>query len=158
MSKSYENLNSIFEIEPTIHAEIVDEDTDSSEVQKFGKDIVSMTAQQRDLENDYNFTRSNLNSLVMKGQELIDGALELANGSESPRAYEVAINGIKSLSEVAEKLIQLHEKMDKITEKVTPVHATQNNFFMNATTSDLIKQLKQSAKEDINKEEERGKS
>lgn len=158
MSKSYENLNSIFEIEPTIHADIVDEDAETSEIHKFGKDIVSMTAQERDLENDYNFTRSNLNSLVMKGQELIDGALELATGSESPRAYEVAINGIKSLSEVTEKLIQLHEKMDKIKEKVAPVHATQNNFFMNATTADLIKQLKESAKEDINKEEKKGKS
>jgi hypothetical protein len=159
MSKAYENLNGIFEIEPTLHAEVVDETDPETEIQKFGKEIVSLSAKERDLENDYETVRSNMNALIVKGQTLLSGAMELAEDSESPRAYEVAINGIKSISEVTEKLLQLHEKIakiesDKQSSASSPIHATQNNIFVNTTTAELIKSLKEStAKENINKKE-----
>lgn len=158
MTKPYENLNSIFEIEPALHAEVVDDEEGGIEPQKFGKEIVNRTSRDIELQSDYEYVRANMNSLISKGQDLISGAMELAEESESPRAYEVAINGIKSITEAAEKLIQLHEKMAKMEEAKgvagTPTHATQNNIFINTTTADLIKSLKESAKnEKINKEE-----
>lgn len=163
MSKAYENLNGIFEIEPTLHAEVVDPDDTEEEIQKFGKEIVALSAKERDLETDYETVRNNMNALITKGQTLLSGAMELAEDSESPRAYEVAINGIKSISEVTEKLLQLHEKiakieLDKQSSSTSPIHATQNNIFVNTTTADLIKSLKEStSKETINTKEKENK-
>ena len=58
-----------------------------------------------DRQKDYEYARAQLYSLIEKGQEAVNGALELANEGDSARTYEVAINGIKSVSEVAEKLL-----------------------------------------------------
>ena len=60
-----------------------------------------------DIEKDYDYTRGNLYSIIEKGQEAIDGILELAQESEMPRAYEVAGQLIKSVSDATDKLMDL---------------------------------------------------
>ena len=60
-----------------------------------------------DIDNDYKYQRENLYNLIERGQDAIDGILELAKESEHPRTYEVALNGIKQVGEVTEKLADL---------------------------------------------------
>ena len=69
-----------------------------------------------DIENDYKYQRENFYGLVERGQDAIEGILELAKEGEHPRAYEVAGNLIKQVAEVTEKLGDLQEKMRKLKE------------------------------------------
>lgn len=106
-----------------------------------------------DKEKDYNYARSQIYNLVEKMQEAVDGALEVAQQSDHPRAYEVVLNGAKNAAEVVEKLGDLHKKMNEIeAEDVKPnvqmTGGTQNNIFMTGSTADLMKALK-----DVNAEQ-----
>ena len=67
-----------------------------------------------DADNDYKYQRENLYNLIERGQDAIDGILELAKEGEHPRAYEVALNGIKQVADVTDKLVELQEKMKKL--------------------------------------------
>jgi len=99
---------------------------------------------QDDIKKDYEYTRANLYSLIEKGQEAINGIMELAGESDSPRAYEVAGQLIKSVGDVTDKLIDLQKKLKDVEEETTK---TTNNVTNNAvfvgSTSDLSKLLKQ---------------
>ena len=98
-----------------------------------------------DRESDYEYTRSQLYSLIEKGQEAVNGALELAQEGDSARSYEVAINGIKNVSEIAEKLIDLQKKMKDIDETAVTnnqTNVTNNSVFVGSTT-DLQKMIKE---------------
>jgi hypothetical protein len=95
------------------------------------------------IQKDYDYTRGNLYSLVEKGQEAINGILELAQESDSPRAYEVAGQLIKSVADTTDKLIDLQKKMKdlKDTTQKGPTNVT-NALFIGSTT-ELSKLLKQ---------------
>ena len=97
-----------------------------------------------DVKKDYEYTRANLYSLVEKGQEAINGIMELAGESASPRAYEVAGQLIKSVADTTDKLADLQKKVKDLEEDKPK---TQNNVTNNAlfvgSTSDLSKMLKQ---------------
>ena len=97
-----------------------------------------------DVEKDYSYTRGQLYSLIEKGQEAINGIVEVAGESASPRAYEVAGQLIKSVADSTDKLMDLQKKMKDIDEDSTK---TQNNVTNNAlfvgSTSELSKLLKQ---------------
>ena len=67
-----------------------------------------------DITRDYEYTRGNLYSIIEKGQEAIDGILEIAQESEMPRAYEVAGQLIKSVSDATDKLIDLQKKLKDV--------------------------------------------
>jgi len=98
-----------------------------------------------DRQKDYEYARAQLYSLIEKGQEAVNGALELANEGDSARTYEVAINGIKSVSEVAEKLLDLQKKVkDLDAENITnnQTNVTNNSVFV-GSTSDLQKMIKE---------------
>ena len=69
-----------------------------------------------DIEKDYEYTRGNLYSIIEKGQEAINGILELAQESEMPRAYEVAGQLIKSVSDATDKLMDLQKKVKEVNE------------------------------------------
>ena len=62
-----------------------------------------------DIEKDYEYTRGNLYSIIEKGQEAINGILELAQESEMPRAYEVAGQLIKNVADATDKLMDLQK-------------------------------------------------
>ena len=97
-----------------------------------------------DIEKDYEYTRSHLYSLIEKGQEAINGIMEIASEGGSPRAYEVAGQLIKNVSDVTDKLIDLQKKpkdVEVTTSKTT--NNTTNNAIFVGSTSELSKILKQ---------------
>ena len=101
--------------------------------------------QKTDISKDYEYTRANLYSLIEKGQEAINGIMELAGEGGSPRAYEVAGQLIKSVADTTDKLIDLQKKLKDVEEEVGnkgPSTVTNNAVFV-GSTSELQKLLKQ---------------
>ena len=95
-----------------------------------------------DIENDYKYQRENFYGLVERGQDAIDGILELAKEGEHPRAYEVAGNLIKQVAEVTEKLGDLQEKMRKLKEVPNSAPKSVTNALFVGSTAELQKMLK----------------
>ena len=106
-----------------------------------------------DIQKDYEYTRANLYSLIEKGQESLNGILELAGESASPRAYEVAGQIIKSVADTTDKLLDLQKKVKEVDEdnQKSPNTVTNNAVFVGSTT-ELQKMLKQGI---INNKEEK---
>ena len=97
-----------------------------------------------DVSKDYDYTRGNLYSIIEKGQEAIDGILELAQETEQPRAYEVAGQLIKSVSDATDKFMVLQKKLKDLNEednKKSPTNVT-NALFV-GSTAELAKMIKQ---------------
>ena len=102
-----------------------------------------------DSEKDYEYSRANLYSLVEKGQEAVDGALDVAQQSDSARAYEVAGQLIKHVADTADKLVDLQKKMkeiDEVNTKQNTTNVTNNSLFV-GSTSELQKMLKKTMKD-----------
>ena len=100
-----------------------------------------------DVTKDYEYSRAQLYSLVEKGQEAVDGALDVAQQSDSARAYEVAGQLIKHVADTADKLIDLQKKkkdIDEVKDSKT-TNVTNNSLFV-GSTSDLQKMLKDTMK------------
>ena len=140
MSK-YDNLDDTF----NITAEVVEE----------VKETVGITPEQKpdrltksDIDKDYEYTRGNLYSIIEKGQEAINGILELAQESEMPRAYEVAGQLIKSVSDATDKLMDLQKKLKDVEEESPQKGpSTVNNALFVGSTAELAKLLKNGAKQ-----------
>ena len=107
---------------------------------------ITKPEQKTDISKDYEYTRANLYSLIEKGQEAINGIMELAGEGGSPRAYEVAGQLIKSVADTTDKLIDLQKKLKDVEENVGgnkgPNTVTNNAVFV-GSTSELQKLLKQ---------------
>ena len=95
-----------------------------------------------DVDSDYKYSRENLYNLVERGQDAIDGILDLAREGEHPRAYEVAGQLIKNVGEVTEKLLQLQEKMKKLKEVPDKAPKNVTNALFVGSTTELNKILK----------------
>ena len=104
--------------------------------------VVKLPERSENIETDYRYARENLYGLVERGQDAIDGILELAKESEHPRTYEVAGQLIKNVGEVTEKLLDLQDKMKKLKE--VPNNAPKNvtNALYVGSTAELQKMLK----------------
>ena len=118
----------------------------SSDIVEVEKAPIKKEKQQvDDIKKDYEYTRANLYSLIEKGQEAINGIMELAGESASPRAYEVAGQLIKSVADTTDKLADLQKKVKDLEDESTKT--TNNNVTNNAlfvgSTSELSKLLKQ---------------
>ena len=139
MTKKFDNLNETFNVDgdiiPTVNAEV--------SVEKIEK--ISSTVD--DIKKDYDYTRGNLYSLIEKGQEAINGILELAQESEMPRAYEVAGQLIKSVADATDKLMDLQKKLKDIEEDKQKGPTTVNNALFVGSTAELAKLLKQQSQE-----------
>ena len=96
-----------------------------------------------DIQQDYEISRAQLHNLVMKGQEAVDGILDVARASDHPRAYEVAGQLIKHVADTTDKLIDLQGKMKELDkeDKKGPTNVTNAMFV--GSTADLQKLLKQ---------------
>ena len=106
-------------------------------VKKESKDDVE------DRDKDYAYTRGELYSLIDQGQEAVRGALEVAQESGPPRAFEVAVNAMKNVADMTDKLADLHKKMKDLDEdKSGPTKVTNNAMFV-GSTAELQKMLKQ---------------
>ena len=103
-----------------------------------------------DIEKDYKYTRGQLYSIIEKGQEAINGILELAQESEMPRAYEVAGQLIKNVADATDKLMDLQKKLKDVNEESKKGPTNVTNALFVGSTSDLSKFLK-SQNEDTEK-------
>ena len=137
MDSKYEKLNDTFNITPT--EVTVDESDVSVGVERKKPDRLTKS----DVERDYEYTRGNLYSIIEKGQEAINGILEVAQESDMPRAYEVAGQLIKSVSDATDKLMDLQKKLKDVEEE-TKVKGpnTVNNALFVGSTAELAKLLK----------------
>ena len=133
MTKEFNKLDKTFNITP----EVVEEETEVVEKKKPPR------LTQDDITKDYEYTRGNLYSIIEKGQEAINGILELAQDSEMPRAYEVAGQLIKSVSDATDKLMDLQKKLKDVNEeKQVKGPSTVNNALFVGSTADLAKLIK----------------
>jgi|TARA_B100000035_G_scaffold101517_1_gene86124 hypothetical protein len=116
-------------------------DNDMNDIIPVSGEIVP---ENKDIQKDYEYTRANLYSLIEKGQEAINGIMELAGEGGSPRAYEVAGQLIKSVADTTDKLADLQKKIKDLEEdgKKTTSNVTNNAVFV-GSTSELQKMLKQ---------------
>jgi hypothetical protein len=96
-----------------------------------------------DQQKDYEYSRQQLYRLVEKGQEAVDGILEIAQESGHPRAFEVAGQLIKSVADTADKLIDLQKKMKDIEAPTKNGPTTVNNSLFVGSTAELSKLIKQ---------------
>jgi len=138
----YEKLNETFDVEP-IESKVETKNDIEKKIAKFENS-------KEDIRKDYEYTRGNLYSIIEKGQEAINGILELAQESEMPRAYEVAGQLIKNVSDATDKLMDLQKKLKDVNEedKKGPTQVTNNALFV-GSTADLQKMLK-NVNKDIN--------
>ena len=133
MTKKFDKLNDTFNVEAEIASP---KDFSLSKVEEINSSI-------QDVKKDYEYTRGNLYSLIEKGQEAINGILELAQESEMPRAYEVAGQLIKNVADATDKLMDLQKKLKDIEEDrgvKGPTNVT-NALFV-GSTAELAKLLK----------------
>ena len=138
MTKKYDDLNDAFDVNNDIvQPEVVE------------KKIDKIKAVADDIKKDYDYTRGNLYSIIEKGQEALNGVLELAQESEQPRAYEVAGQLIKSVSDATDKLMDLQKKLKDVEEdKVVKGPSTVNNALFVGSTAELAKMLKDGLSKD----------
>ena len=115
-------------------------DVEPVEVPKNNK--IEKVEKKEDSTLDYEYSRGNLYSLIEKGQEALNGILEVAQGSDHPRAYEVAGQIIKSVGDTTDKLIYLQSKMKELKKEEKDSPKTVNNALFVGSTSDLSKLLK----------------
>jgi hypothetical protein len=141
MKDKFEKLNETFDIESknekteiAVSSEIISSSIESVKID--------------DITKDYEYTRGNLYSLIEKGQEAINGILDLAQQTDAPRAYEVAGQLIKNVADATDKLLDLQKKLKDIEEeKVSKGPTTVNNALFVGSTAELAKLLKQQSKE-----------
>jgi hypothetical protein len=134
MNEFQQNMTQIFDIAPV---EVVD------------KNNKSISTKSDDPEKDYEYTRGHLYDLIEKGQEAVQGALEVAQESGHPRAYEVAVNAMKQVSDMTDKLIDLQKKMKDLDAPVKgSAPTTVNNTMFLGSTADLQKMLKDMSKKE----------
>ena len=127
---NYDKLDEAFDVEPT-------------EVEVTERKIERIKSGSEDIKKDYEYTRGNLYSIIEKGQEAIDGILELAQESEMPRAYEVAGQLIKNVADATDKLLTLQQKLKDVSEeKESKGPTTVNNALFVGSTAELQKLLK----------------
>ena len=130
MKKGYDSLNDTFNTDDSVEVDAI---VKAEEVTK-----------PNDVNKDYDYTRGNLYSLIEKGQEAINGIMEVAGETASPRAYEVAGQLIKSVADTTDKLLDLQKKVKDVNEEdgKSSTNVTNNALFV-GSTSELSKIIKQ---------------
>ena len=128
---TFDGLNEVFGTEPAEIQKIVDEKPSLKK------------SDSQDVKQDYEISRAQLHNLVMKGQEAVDGILDVARASDHPRAYEVAGQLIKNVADTADKLIDLQKRMKELDdEPKSKGPSTVNNTMFVGSTAELQKMLK----------------
>ena len=146
MAEKYNALNDTFDMDFNDQKYV-----DAKLVQKKQKSI-EKDLKETDIKKDYEYTRGNLYSIIEKGQEALNGVLELAQESDQPRAYEVAGQLIKNVSDATEKLLDLQKKLKDLEEdKVQKGPTTVNIALFVGSTAELSKMLKNKSIDENNK-------
>lgn len=138
------NLNEVFDIEPVvIESEIVESKKTSYQSKK--------------VDRDFEEVRSNLKEVIDRGNEAIDGILQVASETESPRAYEVAAQMIKTVADANKDLLDIHKKLKDVKKETTTVNNTTNQSLFVGSTKELQLFLKEQKKLMEAKDAEDGK-
>jgi|TARA_B110000444_G_scaffold250212_1_gene276271 hypothetical protein len=116
------------------------------EIVQAEKSLPIVSSNEQDKSNDYKYSREIFYGLVERGQDAIEGILDIAKESEHPRVYEVAGQLIKTVGETTEKLIDLQSKMKELDKDNTMPDKVQNNLFV-GSSAELQKLLKNNAQE-----------
>ena len=121
MTKNFDDLNDTF----NTSGDVIKPEVVESKIQKVKEGV-------DDIKKDYEYTRGNLYSIIEKGQEALNGVLELAQESEMPRAYEVAGQLIKNVADATDKLLDLQKKLKDVEaeEKVKGPSTVNNALFV----------------------------
>ena len=134
MSK-FDSLNDTFNTDDGVEVDAI--------VKAEETNIQKEQTRENDVNKDYDYTRGNLYSLIEKGQEAINGIMEVAGETASPRAYEVAGQLIKSVADTTDKLADLHKKVKDIeADNPKTQNTVTNNALFVGSTSELSKMLK----------------
>jgi hypothetical protein len=139
MTKKFDKLDETF----NVSSEIVETTNVVEKSLLNASEDIEESPKINDVKKDYEYTRGNLYSLIEKGQEAINGILELAQESEMPRAYEVAGQLIKNVADATDKLMDLQKKLKDMEEDKQvrgPTNVT-NALFV-GSTAELSKILK----------------
>lgn len=113
-----------------------------STIKRETKAVVIPKERSQNIETDYKYTRENLYGLVERGQDAIEGILDVCKETENPRAYEVAGQLIKTVGETAEKLIDVQQKLKKLEDEDQQKIGQQHNHLYVGSTAELQKFLK----------------
>ena len=103
-------------------------------------------SKQEEQNSDYKYSREVFYGLVERGQDAIEGILDIARESEHPRVYEVAGQLIKTVGETTEKLIDLQAKVKELDKDDSIPNKVQNQLFVGSST-ELQRLLKNHAQE-----------
>jgi hypothetical protein len=131
-----DRLSEVFDLEPTTTVPLV-------------IDAVTSLQVSDKIESDYDKSRNNLHELLLKGQDALNYALEVAKQSEHPRAFEVVGNLMKQLADVNQQLMDIHQqkqKLDAPSKAEAAKNVTNNNAIFVGSTSELSKMIKNMAK------------
>ena len=119
---SFENkMGEILDIEPT------------------KQEVLAPENKNKDVEDDYSYARRNLRDLIDSGMGDLDRVMEIARQSESPRAFEVATNLLKTLTDTNKDLLDLAKKKEDITQDKDKAQPVTNNALFVGSTADLQK-------------------
>ena len=139
---TFDSLNETFDVSAEIVK--VEEEPTAKPIKRNKKPLI-ISDKGEDKEKDYQYARAQIYDIVEKMQESLNGAMEVAQQSDHPRAYEVVFQGAKHTADAVEKLQDLHKKMADVEteEQKQVVNQTQNNVFMSGSTAELLKMLKE---------------
>ena len=137
MTKQFNELNDEF----NVSADVVQPEVVKDKIEKVRESV-------DDINKDYEYTRGNLYSIIEKGQEALNGILELAQESEMPRAYEVASQLIKNVADATDKLMKLQKELKDVNEESAKGPTNVTNALFVGSTADLAKLLKSESQKD----------
>ena len=137
MTKNFDDLNDTF----NTSGDVIKPEVVESKIEKVKEGV-------DDIKKDYEYTRGNLYSIIEKGQEALNGVLELAQESEMPRAYEVAGQLIKNVADATDKLMKLQKELKDVNEESTKGPTNVTNALFVGSTADLAKLLKSESQKD----------
>ena len=143
----FKDLNDTFDIDEVVETEVLKPEP----VKDVEKPVPVSKNKDKDIEKDYEYTRGNLYSIIEKGQEALDSALEIAVDQGQARAFEVVGQLIKSVADTTDKLVDLQKKIKEIEEENPkgPTNVTNAMFF--GSTAELSKLLKKNKAEEKDK-------
>ena len=136
MSENYDGIEDALNVDTEI--------VSTEQVEKPKKRTERIIDIDKDIKKDYDYSRGQLYDIIEKGQEALSGILDVANNTDHPRAYEVAGQLVKSVSDATEKLIALQQKMQDLEEgPKSKQKVTNNNALFVGSTAELSKLIKQ---------------
>lgn len=127
-----ENFEQIFDL-PVEKSEIIENNTNV---------VVSTQNNEQDVDSDYQYARENLYNVIERGSDALNNLVEIANQSESPRAYEIVGQLIKTLADANKDLLEVQNKVKKLKEETNNGPKNVTNALFIGNTAELQKLIK----------------